>query len=83
LTDTAAAFLEKFIERNLIKNPSAEKLADLIMKWEGALDYFYYPAPERRKEQFLRAANLMIRSLLPSQTYNNLKTFYRKFHCGQ
>lgn len=82
LTDTAAAFLEKFIEKKLIKKPSAEKLAGLIMRWEGALDYFYYPAPERRKEQFLHASNLMIRSLLPSQTYNNLRTFYRKFHCG-
>ncbi len=86
LTDTAAAFLEKFIAKKLIDESSAEKLARLIMTWEGALDYFYHPAsgkePGKRK-QFIYASNLMLKSLLPSRTYNNIKSLYSKYLGGK
>jgi hypothetical protein len=84
LTDTAAAFLEKLISNKLIDEFSTEILARLIMTWEGALDYFYHPAPvaekklERRK-QFIHASNLMFESLLPARIYNNLISFYSKY----
>jgi FkbM family methyltransferase len=81
LTDTAGAFLEKFITRKLIDESSAEILAKLIMTWEGALDYFYHPDSKievGRRRQFFYASNIMIRSLLPSRVYNNLKSFYHK-----
>jgi len=82
LTDTAAAFLEKFIKKKLLDETSSEKLTQLIMKWEGALDYFYHPASKSlRRQQFVSAFNLMLKSLLPYMVYNNLKLFYRKYLC--
>jgi len=82
LTDTAAAFLEKLIAKKLIDESSAERLAKLIMAWEGAIDYFYYPASDKelqRRKQFIHASNLMVKSLLPSRIYNHLISGYRKY----
>ena len=82
LTDTAAAFLEKLIAKKLIDESSTEKLARLIMTWEGALDFFYHSAivkESERRKQFMHASNLMLKSLLPSRIYNNLISFYRKY----
>lgn len=81
LTDAAAAFLEKFIEKELIDATAAEKLAMLITSWEGALDYFYLPdsrSKSERRKQFIHASNLMLRSLLPDKAYNGIKYFYNK-----
>jgi FkbM family methyltransferase len=75
LTDTAAAFLEKFIAKRLIDEPSVADLARLIRNWTGALDYFYHPIVERRKRQsFLNALSLMLKALLPDRAYNNIRS---------
>ena len=82
LTDTAAAFLEKFISKKLIDESATKKLARLIMTWEGALDYFYHPAigkKSARRKQLIHASNLMLKSLLPSGIYDNLLSLYRKY----
>jgi hypothetical protein len=81
LTDAAGAFLDKFITKKLIDESSAENLVKLIMIWEGAIDYFYHPKPAievNKQKQFLDALNLMLKSLLPLQAYNNLILLYHK-----
>jgi len=83
LTDTAAAFLEKFITKKLIDEEAVEKLAGLISSWTGALDYFYHPnSRSGRKQLFLLGSALMLKSLLPDRTYNNLRSFYNKISAG-
>ena len=79
LTDTAAAFLERFIAKKLIDENSVEELAGLIRTWTGALDYFYHQGSEsERKQLFLHGCALMLKSLLPYRAYNNLRSFYNK-----
>jgi FkbM family methyltransferase len=43
LTDTAAAYLERFQRRGLLTQDLARVFARLIGEWEGALGYFYHP----------------------------------------
>lgn len=84
LTDTAAAFLEKFIAKKLIDEKAVEELAGLIRTWTGALDYFYHPCPVfERKKLFLNGCVLMLKSLLPDRAYNNLRSFYNKNFSGK
>jgi hypothetical protein len=46
LTDSAAAYWERFQEANLIGGDVAGSLRDLICQWPGALEYLYHPSAE-------------------------------------
>ena len=80
LTDTAAAFLDKFIEKGLINSASCCDLEKLIVSWGGALDYFYLPSKTAamRKKLFKDACILMLQSLLPVGVYRSLCNFRNK-----
>lgn len=79
LTDTAAAFMERFIAKGLISKSSTEELKILIIGWTGALDHFYPLGPARfRIQLFLNASVLMLEALLPKTIYNTLKLFRKK-----
>jgi FkbM family methyltransferase len=41
LTDTAASFLDRFIEIQLIDESSTNEIREMIRTWQGALDFFY------------------------------------------
>jgi len=43
LTDTAAAFLERFQRRGLLTREESRVFTGLIGDWQGALDHFYRP----------------------------------------
>lgn len=79
LTDTAAAFLEKFSVKKLLDDSTAEDLAGLIKTWHGALDYFYYPdsTVKKRRQQFLHACILMVKSLIPDRLYKKLESSFK------
>lgn len=79
LTDTAAAFLEKFIAKQLVDDSTAEDLAGLILNWTGALDYFFLPESsfKKRRQQFLHACDLMLKSLIPGRLYKNLRSSFK------
>ncbi len=80
LTDTAAAFLDKFIEKGLIDTSSSCDLEKLIVSWGGALDYFYHPSKSvaMRKKLFQDACILMLKSLLPVFVYSKIVHLYNK-----
>ncbi len=43
LTDAAAAFLSRFVERGLFGREESARLRRLICDWKGALDFFFWP----------------------------------------
>ena len=69
LTDTAAAFLERFKHVGLVADEESRVIARLISDWEGALGYFYPPEP---------AAMLPPRRFIDSVLDVNLRKIIRK-----
>ncbi len=78
LTDSAAAFLEKFVKKKLIDAHINRQLAQLIMKWEGALEYFYLPLSRKEliTKRFLSVSNTIAKLLLPKKKHSQLKRIY-------
>lgn len=79
LTDTAAAFIEKFIVKELIDKSSVEEIRELTMNWTGALDYFYQANQVRsRARLFKEACVLMLQSMLPKRVYITLRSLFNR-----
>lgn len=80
LTDTAAAFLDKFVKNGMVKVSSITELSNLVSSWDQAVDYFYLPKEgvaknQGRKAQFITSCDLMLKSLLPKAIYGAIRDF--------